>query len=221
MKLYHYSKDLYTILKNRLKIGSSTDKEDLEQKEWNKKTNGPGVYNGSISFFIDPLPLELLGRIYGKGHHTWFDGNELYEYVIDTDALDKDITYSVVETPMAVKMLDETEWVDTDEFLIEYKKKLNALKVSAGETGNSRSKLETELSKYKDKTRSFYLEASRRSDFKEHFDKYAANVPHVMLYPDSGAISIESVNMVKVGSNSRRPIKVALESLEIPSWAKW
>ena len=221
MKLYHYAKDLYPILKNRIKSGAADDKEIKEQMAWNKETEGPGIYNAHISFFIDPLPLALLSKIFGEGHHTWFNGNELYEYTVDVDSLDKDIVYDLVESPMAVKTLDETDWVDTDEFLIAYKKKLYNLKRSAGETGNTLSGLKSQLSKYKGKTKDFYIAASERNDFKENFNKYAANVPHVMLYPESGTVKIESVNAVKVGSDNRKQLKVTLESLIVPSWSKW
>ena len=37
MKLYHYAKDLYPILKNRLKSGAADDKEIEEQMAWNKE----------------------------------------------------------------------------------------------------------------------------------------------------------------------------------------
>jgi len=221
MKLYHYSKSLYDILKNRLRSGAADDKEIKEQTEWNKKINGPGIYNAHISLFFDPLPLTLLGQIFGAGHHTWVNGNELYEYVIDTNSLDEDIVYDVVESPIAVKTLDETEWVDTDEFLIQHKKKINAIKINSGEIGKSKSKLEKEINKYKNKTKDFYIAASRRDDFKENFNKYAACVPHVMLYPESGTIKIESINIVKVGSDSRKKYIPSLESLESPQWVKW
>jgi len=103
MKLYHYAKDLYPILKNRLKSGAADDKEIEEQMAWNKEIGGPGIYNAHISFFIDPLPLVLLGKIFDERHHTWFNGNELYEYIVDVDSLDKNIVYDIVESPMAVK----------------------------------------------------------------------------------------------------------------------
>jgi len=42
-----------------------------------------------------------------------------------------------------------------------------------------------------------------------------------MLYPESGTIKIESVNAVKIGNDTRKPIKTVLESLNTPAWSKW
>jgi hypothetical protein len=221
MKLYHYSKDLYSRLESRL-FRSVSDKKELEEQiTWNKEVNGPGIYDASISLFIDPVPLSLLGRLFGEGHHTWFNGNELYEYVIDVDSLGNDFIYNIVETPSDVKLLDETDWVDTDEFFIEYKNKLNTIKRSTGEIGSTLSGLKHQLAKYKGMTKDFYIIARKRSDAEEHFNKYAANVPHVMLYPKKGIINIESVNMVIVGSEIRKPVKISQESIIVPPCFKW
>ena len=221
MNIYHYSKELYDILKTRAKSGAADDKEILEQIEWNKKTDTAGLYSEHISFFFDPLPLSLLANIFGEGHHTWFKGNELYEYIINVDSLDKDIVYDIVETPLAINLLDKTEWVNTDEFLFEYKRNLNKLKRQSGEIGNNLSGLKSQISKYKGKTKNFYIAASERIDFKDNFNKYAANVPHVMVYPKSGTVNIELINQVIVGTDSRKHLKISQESLDKPNWTTW
>jgi hypothetical protein len=42
-----------------------------------------------------------------------------------------------------------------------------------------------------------------------------------MLYPKKGIINIESVNMVIVGSEIRKPVKISQESIIVPPYFKW
>ena len=219
MKLYHYSKDKYEILMNKIKQGKFTEKELKEQIEYTKETNSPGTYLEHISFFFDPAPLHLLGLIFGKGHHTWFDGNKLYEYIIDVDSLG-DIPYNVVETPLCLKLLDNTEWVDTYEFFIKYQKNKYKLQRANGEIGNTLDKLKHQITLFQGKTSQYYLAAKQRLDAKDNFDKYAACVPHVMLYPNNGTIAIESINKVTVGNNNRTPIEIT-KSINSPNYLEW
>lgn len=95
------------------------------------------------------------------------------------------------------------------------------MKRNIGEIGNTVSGLKHQLSKFKGKTKDFYISARKRSDAQEHFNKYAANVPHVMLYPKNGIVNIESVNIVTIGSEVRKPVKVLQESIIMPPWFKW
>jgi hypothetical protein len=217
MKLYHYSKDRYSILMTRAKSGKCTKSELAEAIRISKEYSRVGSYNDHISFFFDPIPLDTVAKIFKGKNDFWIKDNEIFEYVIDTKSLDKNILFEVVETPNDIKTLDATDWIDTDEFLIEYLAKKSEMKKHLGETGTGISNLDKQILKYSGRTDEFYNAASKRKDFEYNITKYAASVPHVMIYPKEGSIKYESVDKVIVGT-SRRKI-LAVESL--PQWRKW
>ena len=223
MKLYHYSEDLYPILKTRSAVGGLTPADIKEAKETAEYRHAPGLYVDHISFFFDPIPLKLLGSIYGKENTTWFNGNVLNEYIVDVTTLENDILFHIVESPESVALVDSTtdeNWED-DSFKRTFFKTKYDLQIRLGEIGNGRVKLEKQIIKYHNQTEHYYRLASKRSDFKENITKYAANVPHVMMYPKSGTVKIESVNIVTIGNDTRKQIKLAQESLIVPVWSKW
>ena len=107
-------------------------------------------------------------------------------------------------------------WED-DSFKRGYFKRKNQLQKDLGEIGNSKSQLERQVSKYHNKTEHYYLLASKRYDFKENINKYAANVPHLMLYPKHGVINYSSVSKVVIGGDRN----IAIENKQKPSFTKW
>lgn len=201
MKLYHYSKDLYKDLRT-LELQKKLTKEEKENYlKYRTPISPPGNYWEHVSFFFDRLPLEILGNIYGPTHHTWYPGNNLKEYVIDTDKIKK-FSYTIVETPDKTKLLFDDS-VDTEEY---YKQMLLNIE-KYGYHGNSNHELEKASRPFVGKTRHFFKEASKHPEFESFKNKYAAFVPHVMIYPVGGIIKYESVLDVKVTEN--------------PSFSKW
>lgn len=217
MKLYHYSKDLYDAIRTRSNVGGLTQEEIKEENERAKLTNSPGSYNDHVSFFFDPIPLKTIAKIFHNRNPFWKEGNKIYEYEIDTTSFNSDILFDIVETPYKVKTLDETEWVETEEFLFEYLKEKYKTSLVMGETGRGIQKLQNQIQKYKGKTEYFYLQASKRNDFEENIDKYAAKVPHVMTYPTLGFVKIDKVFKCVVGSDKRELFKNNLSSGSIIS----
>lgn len=213
MKLYHYSSVLYPELLTRTRSRNLSQEEQKVGLERAKKWNQPGSYNDHISFFFDPIPLEVIGKLFGPWHHTWFDGNKLFEYVVDTKDLADNVLYDVVESPQLVKMLDETEWQDNDIFVKAFFQKERAMKLKEGLLGNSRAGLDKQIKHFMGGTEAAYRAARQRPDAEENKDKYAAAVPHLMLYPATGSVSIESTNTVVIGRSGRKPLKSSFESL--------
>ncbi len=213
MKIYHYSKELYTSLEVGLKRLQLSRFEITKARLQAAKYFNPGAYFDHISFFFDPVPLNIIGDLFRGENDFWKNGNEIIEYTIDVDSLDKNITYFVAESPSQVKTLDAIEWVDTDEFLIAYLEKQSIASIACGETGHTLTGLKEQIKRYKGTTTKYYKEAIKRNDFKENITKYAANVPHLMLYPSSGNIEIASHRSVMVGSS------VALE--QAPNFLNW
>ena len=88
IKLYHYSKEKINILKTLEKQNRIT-KEDI--KKANTKSQSierPGYYYQHISFFLIPVDVNNIGKIYGSEHPVWYTGNKLFEHVISLDNLD-------------------------------------------------------------------------------------------------------------------------------------
>lgn len=219
MKLYHYSKKRYDVLKSRRVQGVCTKEEIEEAEKFALQYSSGGPYIDSLSLFFDPIPYILLPKIFKNGHHTWVKGNELFEYVINVDSLEKNINYYVTETPDDLKDLDkidDNKWENDPNYSVEYFKHKFKRKQSTGEIGTSLSKLKDQIKIYAGGTEQSYIAASKRSDFIDNQNKYAASVPHVMVYPSNGIINIESTRKIKMGyTNNSLPLPV-LESLKQP-----
>lgn len=203
MLLYHYSTQLYPFLLTKHQSSKLSSKEIEEGLEEAKIICLPGPYYDHISFFFDKVPLKIIGNLFKGKNDFWKNGNEIYEYIIDTASLSNNIKYFITETPSQIKKLDETDWIDSDEFFQQYMKEKKRMAEANNEIGESRSELEKQIKKYKGKTEAYYIQASKRDDFDENITKYAAYVPHVMLYPEHGKVTYITYSLVKVGSYSK------------------
>lgn len=214
MKLYHYAAELYTSLKTRRASGAASPEEIKRAEAAAKRFHDEGAYVDHISFFFDPIPSKTLANIYGPNHRAWSKGNRLFEYVIDTKALNDDILYRVVESVRKTAYLDkfseENNWEDDNPAtLAKWVAEINALQRKWGELGNSRFGLELQIAANAGKTEQAYVIASQREDFAEGRDKYAANVPHLMVYPSSGTVAITSISSLIMGNDKRTPVTSA------------
>lgn len=214
MKLYHYAPDLFTSLQTRRKSGLATAVEIKRSEESAKKYLSEGAYVDHISFFFDPIPSKVLANIFGPTHRAWAKGTKLFEYVIDVPALGNDVLYRVVESARKTAFLDQFSkdhnWEDDDPVLLmKYTKEINALQRKWGELGTGLINLERQIALNVGKTEQAYVIASQREDFEWGREKYAANVPHLMVYPSSGEVAISSISSLVMGSDTRVPVKSA------------
>ena len=219
MKLYHYSKPLYEAIRTKANLGIATQEEIIKENEWSKLVNSPGSYHDHVSFFFDPLPLKTLAKIFHGANEFWINGNKIYEYIIDIRVLNSDILFYITESPYQVETLSKTDWVYTDEFKIKYMRNKHKEMKEMGEIGNGIKNLETQINKYKGKTEDYYLKASKQYDFEDNIKKYAASVPHVMLYPSGGSIKIETTSKCIVGKDEREIISASVDKnhfIDIP-----
>ena len=58
----------------------------------------------------------------------------------------------------------------------------------------------------RDVTKYGYLKARSRDDFDLGYNKYAANVPHLMLYVRAGIIPVKEVFELTIGSDHRKKV---------------
>lgn len=197
-KLYHYSAAKHTVLKTREKT-SPPDKEKLAKAKEDMETHkDPGTYYQHISFFFEPVPLDLVGKIFGKEHHFWFPGHDIYEHIVDLSSM-PEFKYRIVESPLAVKMFYETDWDDLDDSdLLKYFRELADKQKAHGEIGSGPSELKSAASSMVGSVLEAFKELPKRPNWEELKSKYAATVPHVMVYPKGGEITVDEIKEVKV-----------------------
>lgn len=191
-KLYHYSKELYTDLRTLENKGIVDDKEGVKLIE----KYYPDKYNRHISFFFNPIPLDIIGNIFKSAQHkVWYSGSKLIEYIIDINAM-PEFKYDIVESPLTNKMFYDTDLdhLSDDEFI----KLLYSQKIKTGEVGYSKRQFINNIDRFIGLTREYYLLLPTRVNFDKIKNKYAATVPHVMIYPEGGVIKYESFKHVIV-----------------------
>lgn len=210
MKLYHYSKLRFSELLTKRAAGAST--AEIRKSEKEKDDLGLiGAYIDHISFFFDPLPSKVVADIFKNDHHTWYKGNVLFEYVVDVNQFESDLPYSVMEsrnkTAFMDKFIEDHNWVEEDPVLhAKFLKELEKLEVQWGEVGHSLAGLKKQIDKNVGGTKQAFIDAAARADFEEGRQRYATNVPHVMVYPKSGRVAFIELNRVTIGSDSRTRI---------------
>lgn len=210
LRLYHYSDKLYPSLQTRRKSGLATREEIKKAETDAKQYSSPGPYVDHISFFFDPLPLDILPTLYAPEHQVWFKGNRLYEYMVDVEGLPRDLTYHVVEsvrkTAYRDRFIKTHNWVDDDPVLLsKYLKELKGLQLKWGELGRDWFMFKKKIRDHRGTTRDAYIKARQRDDFEEGRHRYASNVPHLMLYLQDGEVQYSAVNTVIVGHTKREP----------------
>lgn len=213
MKLYHYSKEQYDTLKTKRASGKATPEEIKRAENEARRILMPGAtYVDHISFFFDPIPSEILGKLYGAGHPVWFNGNELYQYEVYVEKLPEKILYEVVESEREMAALDkfvkDNNWVEDDPVLLRkwFSFIINE-KIRWGEYGNDLGKLFLQVRNNQHNTTTNFMKAVQREDFKENFTKYAASVPHLMCYPATGEIQYEIMSRVTIGKPGAKFLK--------------
>lgn len=213
MLIYHYSPEVRSsLLTKSAPAGNRRPVKVLDI------TDLP--YDQHISFFFDPIPSKTVASLFGDGHHAWFKGNRLIEHVVNTDVLDKDVIFHVVESVRKTALYDEFSkehnWVKDDpKLLAMWFELIDSKMLEWGEIGASKELLLKQITLNKGKTEQLYKAARKRSDWETSKHRYASNVPHLMIYPKSGEIKVESRNVVVIGSDVRETISIT------PASFKW
>lgn len=185
--LYHYSGSKYDILLTRKRQGIPKPDVVLQTSQEIK----PGDYTEHISFFVDPAPLDILSKVYRK-HDVWHKGNILYEHTVDL-ALVGDFKYHFVETPEKIQLL-----FDDSVSVLEYYNQLNKINKNKHYIGASLDEFMYPYNSFKGTTRDYILKAPSYPNWESNRHKYAACVPHVMLYPKTGEVTVSSVKQVTI-----------------------
>ena len=198
--LYHYSKVKYSFLLTReLQTPPLTLTEKKKEIQEAAEVSAPGPYYKHISFFAEPAPLDILGSIFGNEHKVWYPGSELYEYKVSIDQLPS-FTFRLAESKLCESFLQTFE--DSPDFdRANWFKKRYIAQVKAGEIGETKYLLGKVIEDIKGTTKFAYVNSRKSVDWEYNKNKYAAHVPHLMIYFNYGKIHYESVKEVVVGNN--------------------
>lgn len=201
--IYHYSDKLYQDIRSLRAQGNLSDIElDKLDKEYTRMFDKE-PYTKNISFFIEPIPYKIIGDLFDNKHDSWHNGNELYEYKTDINSLEKDIVFKITETPTAVEFIDmHYNPTMSEKEYVEFMREKSIMLEKNGYEGEGLDNLIKTASKFLGTTKDYFIEARKRLDAKETSKQYAANVPHLMLYPESGIIKYQSYRKVVIGKDN-------------------
>lgn len=194
-KLYHYASTEYDVLKTRALTGEVTAEMVKQGKEDMVLRKKPGPYYDHISFFFEQPPIRKMSKVFGTTHPFWYPGHEIYEYVVDISALPA-FKYLLTESPDVNDFFYDPK--NDDLSVEEYYKQIDLIRRKNKEIGSTVSELRSVIQSLRGETEKNYLSLKDRPNFEEIRDKYAATVPHLMIYPQGGNIEILTTNVVVV-----------------------
>ena len=191
IKLYHYNTKCFKELKTLELQGISDESINNKSTFWKH----PDKYTKHISFFFDRPPFEFIIKHY-KNHDFYKPGMALCEHVINVNDLNDDVKYYVTESSIDQFLLDNL-W-SNNELYKEYifRNLRYYAKTFLSEQGSGLDNLINAIKKYKGRTKEYFEKATKRHDFEEMKRLYAANVPHIFLYPSKGIIQVSEHNKI-------------------------
>lgn len=220
MLLYHYSKAPLGELRTSESRGVVTPEQRQRGLELVKHYSEVAPYYQHISFFFDAIPADILGTLFAKHPEAvWRTGDAYYEHVIDTKDIEE-FKYRIVETSVVDD--DGIEWPGDDASPIKkqaYFAELYEHNLKAGYIGFNNYTLERTAKRFVGNTRNAFIHATQNPFTADSLKKYAADVPHLMLYPAGGSIRvIKAPRKIKIGNGT-----FAMEciGLQKPLSARW
>ena len=188
MKLYHYNTDEFDVLlsiaiRGKGNVGSN-----------------PRAYNKNISLFLEPLPLNV-AEIFKNTHAFYRSGLSLIEHVVDSNAIPLDVLYTLTETPEKVTLLYATQqWYEgmSEDLIVANKKEIDDMEAEKGYAGQGRMNMIKACKSIPKGIEKYFMKSAK---LHEKFpgdkinEKYAANVPHLIIYPEVG-IKVQSSKQI-------------------------
>lgn len=166
----------------------------LEMMEYRQT---PGPYYNHISFFFEPVPYDILGRLFKNANHDfWHTGNKVYEHSIDSADLGN-FDYMIVETPLDKEHRKSWPVNDDQEEREMYFLELRELREKKGHIGKGNTAFEKGAKPFVGGTRDAYIKATQHPSDEDSLTLYAADVPHVMLYPENTTTPIRVVRPIR------------------------
>lgn len=198
MLVYHYASEKHSVLKTLEKQGKISKEEKLKEEELyaikckKYKYSIPGYYYEHISFFFDKVPIDIIADCFNHEHEFWKSGSQIYQYTVDTDKIGN-FLYEIVESPEKTDLVFDESISEKDYYILHAK-----MVIENKYIGKNSSELEKASSKFIGTTRQYFKALKERDNFNDLKKKYAATVPHVMIYPHLGQIKYSSVEKVQI-----------------------
>ena len=189
MKLYHYSKQPYVSLQTvrfREKLSDEQIKEGIRSAQFRHE---PAPYYDQVSFLFDPLPLDIIGRLFAPYHnHTWVPGQVLYEHIVESSSIGH-FLFKIGETKDDREFM-EKYWVDDDSKKEQFFSRRADQRRAQGLIGEGNAAFERVGRIFVGKTRQAFIDSIKVNDAETLSSHYAADVPHAMIYPKRGEIHL-------------------------------
>ena len=193
MKLYHYAVTKLPMIKSKGAQGIVSKLEMKEADRLAKEMEEVGPYYQHLSFFFDPIPRNI-AKIFGKGHNFWFEGNVIYEHVVDADDLIP-FKWHLMEMQETINLADTMVWgegVSREQRRLQIRE-LNKHDRLKGFMGENLESMEEAIEELDIVTIEAFIAERKRDKNRESFQQYAAGVPHLMIYPENGMVKPRSV----------------------------
>lgn len=217
VKLYHYSDKQHSELLTRRVQGA--DEKEIDIATFKAKRMGlPLPYHDHISLFFEPIPAEHIASTFLNGHPFWKAGNEIYEHVIDIQDIDPTSFWRVVESIEQNEFSDQFDWDNVSDLSIRggWFTRMHQNDAKLGLLGYDVRLIYKAMRQVMVmSTLDFYRAASFRRDPENA--QYAANVPHLMIYPIGGIIPVSSVKKIKLGNAKAEPVLFHLSFRKLPA----
>jgi hypothetical protein len=189
--LYHYSSQMFDILKTREKQNKPLD---------SKLKANSSDYDKHISFFLEPIPLDILPDIHHNKHPFYVTGKEVYEYKIPTVNLGT-MRYYLTESPEKTKALYDTS-IDDDA----YYALMDKVNKEQRYVGTKIKDIEDLVERFEGTTKNYFMKIPSYPNYEEIKGKYAPCVPHLMIYPETGLVKYGSVTKKRFGKSKTSPV---------------
>lgn len=198
MNLYHYSAELWVDLRTRKAQGLAKADEVQQSTMLAQQLGDLGSYLEHISLFIEPLPLDKLPKLFGGSHPFYRSGQTVYQYTITVRVADPNMPWSLVESPAVGKYTDQWDWSNVDkETRRGYIRKMNDYMHRHKYHGLTIRDMLTRITPFMDKTEEFFIQARKSKWANDTKEQYAAEVPHLMVYPVDGILKPTHVEKLK------------------------
>lgn len=196
--VYHYSFNQYPTLKT-LEIQGLQQDTYADYTAYAKQVGDVGAYHQHISVFLEPVPDDI-HTFYPLDHPVWAQNTELYQHKIVLSSAFPG-KYKFTETPMHQKAARELPTHYSDADLLKFKQQLYRKQRVSNEIGDSYGKCRQKAIQLLGNVglRKWYEALAHSPNRYESQYKYAANIPHLMLYPEDGEIPVQSSVKVVIG----------------------
>ena len=210
MLYYHYSAEGFPELKSLVAQGRKGRNSDVERSTLTVLENkiqqildklvlkGEHSYDRHVSLFLEPIPLNL-PEIFEHKHEFWISGLKLIEHIVLLEDIPENISFSLEESPEKTHLLyKKQDWTlvkEKTELIAEFKKEIVESQKKHGYIGHGKNSMIKACGRFTTGIERYYRESAKiAKQYPEDggYSKYAACVPHLMIYPGYKSIKVHS-----------------------------